>query len=116
LNYPIHPSNSLGIAGVHPQDLSNLTATQRELLADRKSWPETLGFEREMVALSNTNGDSQGYDGDAMGFNGDSIDILWILVECMELNGDFMGILYGVFNWISWNLPSVQLDMMVFQG
>jgi len=76
LNYPIHPLNSLGIAGVHPQDLSNLTAAQRELLADRKSWPETLGFERrEMVALSNTNGDSQGYDGDAMGFNGDT---LWI--------------------------------------
>ena len=27
------------------QDLSNLTATQRELLSDRKSWPEMLSLQ-----------------------------------------------------------------------
>ncbi|CAL1163056.1 unnamed protein product [Cladocopium goreaui] len=38
-------------------DLSNLTAAQRELLADRKSWPETLGFERrEMKPTSSQRG------------------------------------------------------------
>ena len=31
------------------QDLSNLTATQRELLSDRKSWPEMLSRVQQNV-------------------------------------------------------------------